>query len=134
MLQHVLRLAVIDDDDITRSLQLRLEHSGFEVCRARNGKEGMRLALEWLPDAVVTDLVLPDGEGMFVLNQLKAHDETKSIPVIVLTGQGYEAIKRQVLQGGTAAYLTKPVNFGELLQSLKMQIKEAQVVKQLAHA
>ena len=124
-------LCIDDEEDITRAIKLRLEHSGIDVICAQNGKDGVRLALEERPDAIVSDLVLPDGEGMFILRQIKSNPVTQHISVIILTGQGYESIKRQVLQAGAAAYLTKPVNFSELLQTIRMQVEESQYLAQM---
>ena len=126
-------LCIDDDAEITKAMQLRLEHCGFVVLRAQSGAEGLRLAMEERPDAIVTDLVLPEGEGIYILRQLKSHVDTKDIPVIVLTGQGYAAIKRQVVHAGADSYLTKPVDFTELLQLLRRHIEEAQSHAHMSH-
>ncbi len=118
------RVLCIDDDvDITRLVRVRLENGGFDVLCAQSGEEGLRLARKERPDAIMTDLVLPEGEGVYILRQLKSHVETEDIPVIVVTGQGYEAVKRQVLQAGAASYLPKPIVFAELLNTLRIHIE-----------
>lgn len=124
-----LRVLCIDDNaDVTNAIKIRLERSNVEVICAINGTEGVRMAREERLDAIVTDLVLPEGEGAYIVRALKSHPECQDIPVIVLTGQGYDAIKRQVLQAGAVTYLTKPVSFAELLHKIRLHVEESDSV------
>ena len=80
------RVLVIDDDEISRYLvQGALSDTEFEVMEAINGNEGLRLAHERLPGAIILDLAMPDLSGYDVLNRLKHDPGTKDIPVLVYT-------------------------------------------------
>jgi PAS domain S-box-containing protein len=82
-----LRILIVDDDRDTRMiLRMALETDGFEVLEAGTGREGVDAAAEQLPDAITLDLVMPNGDGRWVLSQLQANPLTARIPVIVVSG------------------------------------------------
>jgi PAS domain S-box-containing protein len=81
------RILIVDDDRGTREiLRLSLEEDGFEVIEAATGREGVKKAQEHLPDAITLDLIMPDGDGRWVLAELQANPLTAAIPVIVVSG------------------------------------------------
>ena len=83
------RILIVDDDRGTREiLRFSLEEEGFEVIEAATGREGVKKAQEHLPDAITLDLVMPDGDGRWVLSELQANPLTAAIPVIVVSGAG----------------------------------------------
>lgn len=84
-----------------------LSQEGYEMVSALNGEIGLRLAKEKGPDLILLDLILPKVNGFEVLKQLKAVDETKDIPVIVLTNlEGMQDIDKAIGLGATT-YLVK---------------------------
>ena len=117
-------MLVIDDDpDISRALALRLEGYGIEVIRAFNGLEGFWTGLERLPDLIITDMNMPNGEGNYIFGRFKSHPLTQNIPVIVLTGQDNPGLKRLMLSLGVNAYFQKPIVFEELLHQLRQHLE-----------
>jgi len=83
------RILIVDDDRDTREiLRFSLEEDGFEVIEAATGREGVKKAQEHLPDAITLDLIMPDGDGRWVLSELQANPLTAAIPVIVVSGAG----------------------------------------------
>jgi PAS domain S-box-containing protein len=81
------RILIVDDDRDTRQiLRMALELDGYEVIEAATGRDGVRQAAQHLPDAITLDLVMPDGDGRWVLSQLQANPLTGRIPVIVVSG------------------------------------------------
>ncbi|HEX3725912.1 MAG TPA: response regulator [Pirellulales bacterium] len=120
------RVLVIDDDpQISQAIKFRLETYGIEVVRAFDGMPGFWTALETRPDVIVCDLVMPDGEGNYLLSRFRSHTFTKDVPIIILTGQTNPALKRQMLSLGVSAYLTKPLVFDELLAELRLTLPGA---------
>jgi PAS domain S-box-containing protein len=84
---QVRRILIVDDDRDTRTiLRMALEADGFDVMEAASGRDGVRLASEHLPDAITLDLVMPNGDGRWVLSELQANPLTARIPVIVVSG------------------------------------------------
>ena len=81
-----------DDDPLIRELiQFRLERSGYEVVTAADGDEALRLIHERRPDLVVLDVMMPGRTGYEITRSLRADEETKQIPVILLTARVQEA-------------------------------------------
>ena len=115
------RILCIDDDlKFTRLLQLRMAEYGIEVTRASTGIEGFDLAVRHRPDAIVTDFVMPEGLGSYMLGRLKDCDI--DIPVIFLVdelGPAHEAFEQQMIELGAARVLRKPLKFRDLLIELR---------------
>jgi DNA-binding response OmpR family regulator len=110
-------LLVEDEPDIVRGLRDALEFEGFEVLAAGEGREGVRLARERAPDCVILDLMLPDGNGYAVCEELRAHDPV--VPIIMLTARSQESDKIRGLEVGADDYVTKPFSIGELIARIK---------------
>ncbi len=124
------KVLVIDDDpQITQALAIRLGALGIDVIEAPNAAGGTYLAWTECPDLIITDQNMPGKSGENLIIQLKNDEETKDIPIIVITGQtvgGREdrGLKREMLgRRGAVAYLTKPVNFDELVEVLRHHIQ-----------
>jgi PAS domain S-box-containing protein len=110
------RVLVIDDDpDAVYLLQENLNQQEFEIIGARNGQEGMRIARETQPQAILLDIVMPGADGWHVLHDLKASPATSNIPVVFLTIVDKKALG---LQLGAAAYLLKPLDPVEVRETL----------------
>src|ERR671932_626257 len=84
-------LVADDDDDIRQLVTFRLERAGYEVVGAADGEEAFRLALERHPDLAVLDVMMPKLTGYDVTQRLRSSDDTKRIPVILLTARVQEA-------------------------------------------
>ncbi len=107
-------LAIDDDPNISGALERRFRRYDVEVLRAFHGIHGISLATTEKPDLIITDLVMPQGDGREVVECLKGNAETCDIPIIVLTGKPDRHLARQLRDLGIDGYLTKPVNFDEL--------------------
>ena len=101
-------ILVIDDDpDIRLTLRVYLEDSGYTVCEAGDGKEGIEIFNNRRPDIVVTDLRMPKMDGFGVITAIKAqHRET---PVIVITGTGDTLATQETMRLGACECLIKPI-------------------------
>ena len=111
-------LCIEDDSDFSLALKLRLEAHGIAVVRAFDGRAGYRAAFTHPASAILLDYNLPQGQGDYVLRRLKENPVTADVPVIVLTGIRSAATRRQMLALGADAYLTKPLDFEELVDTL----------------
>jgi DNA-binding response OmpR family regulator len=108
------RILVIEDEpDIVRGLRDALEFEGFEVQARGTGAEGLTAALDWGPDAVLLDLMLPDDNGYRVCETLRQRDQT--VPIIILTAKAQESDKIRGLDAGADDYVTKPFSVAELI-------------------
>jgi CheY-like chemotaxis protein len=117
------KLLVIDDDESIRRL-LRLELSGtFEVFDSGEPQEGLALALEHKPDAILLDLRMPNYSGYELLQTFTAFSHTQKIPVIIVSGEAGGQTKEHCKQLGAFAYFEKPIDFDALRTCLTQLAK-----------
>lgn len=100
-------LFVEDEPALQKTLGAALQEKGYEILPALNGEDGLRLARAEKPDLILLDLVLPKLSGFDVLKALKDGQETKNIPVIVLTQLETAQDIEKVLSLGATTYLVK---------------------------
>jgi two-component system, OmpR family, KDP operon response regulator KdpE len=116
-----LRVLVVEDDREIRALmRSSLSVEGFEVQTAVSLSEASAMLAHDLPDVVVLDLGLPDGDGVELVRELR---RSKAIPIIVVSARHQEAQKIQLLDAGADDYLTKPFSVGELLARIRVALR-----------
>ncbi len=116
-------MLVIDDDDTLSEVVSRyLERDGFEVTRSSDGNDGLRIALETLPDLVVLDLMLPGIDGFEVFQRLR---DVAPIPVVMLTARGEEDDRVAGLELGADDYVAKPFSPRELTARVRAVLRRA---------
>lgn len=101
-------LVADDEEDIRALVAFRLERAGYEVITAADGPEALTLATTRLPDLVVLDMMMPKATGLEVMRSLRGQDETKDIPVILLTARAQEADVARGFEAGVDDYVKKP--------------------------
>ena len=119
-------LVIEDEIHILELLRYNLEAAGYKVITSENGKEGLDKAFEGKPDLVILDLMLPDVDGLEICKILKKNDETKNIPIIMLTAKSEEFDKVLGLELGADDYITKPFSVRELLARIKAVLRRTQ--------
>ena len=107
-------LIVEDHEENRRILRLLLTRAGYEVIEATSGDEGVALALAEHPDLIIMDIQLPVLDGYEATRRIKAHSDTKHIPLIVVTSYALSGDDVKAFEAGCDAYLAKPVNLSEL--------------------
>ncbi len=118
------RILVVDDEpQILRALQTNLRGAGYEVFVAETVESALAEAAARQPDAIILDLVLPDGNGTDVVRQLRTWSST---PVIVLSAVGDEGEKVTALDAGADDYVTKPFGIDELLARLRASLRRVE--------
>lgn len=120
------RILVVDDDPkILKALDQALRQEGYDVSRAADGEEALRLARELKPDLVVLDIMLPKMDGFEVCAQLR---ELGSTPVLILSARGEEMDKVVGFNVGADDYLTKPFRLTELVLRVRAILRRTQPV------
>jgi two-component system, cell cycle response regulator DivK len=112
-------LYVEDNDDNVYMLKSRLERKGFSVIVARDGAEGIAMAVDQKPALILMDLSLPVIDGWEATRQLKARPDTRHIPIIVITAHAMEGDRESALTTGCDDFDTKPVQFPRLLGKIQ---------------
>lgn len=114
------RILIIDDEtDIVEILRARLEAEGYEVSCASDGHEALGKIPAEKPDLILLDVMMPKLNGYQLCRELKKREETKGIPVIMLTARTQESDKFWGRDCGADAYLTKPYKPEELLDKIR---------------
>ncbi len=118
------RILVVDDErQITRMLRTSLQSSGYAVSVANNGMEGFECFETEEPDLIITDLAMPEMNGLELTEAVRRVART---PIIVLSVRDTEAMKVTALDEGADDYLTKPFSMPELLARVRVQLRRAE--------
>ena len=111
-------LLVEDNEDLLSYLKLKLSRS-YDVLVAENGQEGLKQALEYYPDLIVSDIMMPIMDGIALCESVKSNPNLSHIPVILLTARSTDEQKLEGYQHGADDYITKPFNYDILELRIK---------------
>jgi DNA-binding response OmpR family regulator len=122
--QHKKRILFVEDDDALANVYLvRLEAEGFEVKRVANGEDALAAAIEFRPDLVLLDVMMPKVSGFDVLDILRNTPETANLTIIMLTALSQESDKKRAQDLGVDEYLVKSqVVIGDVIQRIKSRL------------
>jgi len=117
------RILVVDDEpQLTRVLRTGLKSRGYDVRAAADGLAGFEAFNDWHPDLVITDLAMPNVDGLELCRRLRA---VSQVPIIVLSAKGEEKTKVEALDLGADDYVTKPFGIDELLARIRASLRRA---------
>ncbi len=120
------KLLIIEDNtDIRENIAELLSLCGYQTYAAKNGKQGIKMALEHLPDLILCDIMMPGLDGHGVLHILGQHRETLHIPFIFLTAKAEQSDFRRGMSLGADDYITKPFEETVLLQAIENRLKKS---------
>ncbi|MGB9597419.1 MAG: response regulator transcription factor [Candidatus Poribacteria bacterium] len=113
------KILIVDDEaDITDTLSFMLQARNFDVVTANNGKEGLAKVKKEHPDLVILDISMPEMDGYNVCNKLRQDNETKDIPIIMLTAKGETEAVIKSYESGANDYVVKPFNLSTLISRI----------------
>jgi len=117
------KVLVVDDSwtDLTL-IATPLRESGYDVITAVDGDEALEKVLQERPQCVVLDIILPKQNGFQLCRRLKQMEQSRDIPIILISGKNTPLDKRWGLQQGADLYITKPFNKDELISSVRSLI------------
>jgi two-component system, OmpR family, KDP operon response regulator KdpE len=119
------RILVVDDEaQITRVLRTSLSSQGYEIRVANDGVTALEIMKDWRPDLVITDLSMPNMDGLELCRRLRARSD---IPIVILSVRGEEKTKVQALDAGADDYVTKPFGIEELLARVRANLRRVPV-------
>lgn len=125
-------LVIEDEEAVRKTISDLLEIKGYNVFSASGGKEGVKLALELIPDLILCDIMMPDYDGYKVLKKLLAESKTALIPFIFLTAKAEMSDLRLGMELGADDYIVKPFKAKELYKAIETRLaKHKSVLKQL---
>ncbi len=121
MTPHI--LVVEDEDSLATLLQYNLQKEGYDVGLAGDGEEALLLVDERLPDLIVLDWMLPKISGIEVCRRLRQRNETRNVPIIMLTARGEETDRVRGLDTGADDYVVKPFSMTELTARIRAVLR-----------
>lgn len=117
------RVLVVDDEtQITRVLRTTLSAQGYDVRVANDGEMALEIMKDWAPNLVITDLAMPNLDGVGLCKRIR---QTSQVPVIVLSVRGQDRVKVEALDAGADDYITKPFSVNELLARVRARLRRA---------
>jgi CheY-like chemotaxis protein len=118
------RILLVEDNEMNRDmLSRRLIRNGYEVFYAKDGQQGVNMALSERPDLILMDMSLPVLDGWEATRRLKANDATRRIPVIALTAHAMAGDREKAIEVGCDDYDTKPVEISRLVGKITALLK-----------
>jgi two-component system phosphate regulon response regulator PhoB len=121
MTPHV--LVIEDEDSLATLLQYNLQKEGYDVALAGDGEEALLMVDERLPDLIVLDWMLPKVSGIEVCRRLRQRNETRNVPIIMLTARGEETDRVRGLDTGADDYVVKPFSMTELTARIRAVLR-----------
>ena len=118
-----LLLIADDEEDILELLGFMLERAGYEIVRARDGEEALRLALERLPSLVLLDVMMPGLDGYEVARRLRGDERTSAMPIILLTARAQASDIARGLAAGADDHITKPFDGRDLTERVERLLR-----------
>jgi DNA-binding response OmpR family regulator len=117
------KILVIEDDPATsRLVDYSLRHEGYQVFTASNGLDGIRKALEEIPDLIILDVMLPGMDGFEICHRLRSETKTAEVPVLMFSAKSQDIDKTTGLLVGADAYLTKPAPPSSIVENVQKLI------------
>lgn len=117
-------LVIEDEESVLRAIEIALKAKGYNVLKASNGHDGLRLALSNIPILVILDIRLPDMDGWQVISNLKASDQTKNIPVLIVSQLNQIGDITTGFEMGANAYVTKPLDLAKFYKKVSEILKD----------
>ncbi len=122
MHEHRHILVVDDEPQITRVLRTTLSAQGYDLRVAADGEAALQIIKDWTPDLVITDLAMPNMDGLELCKRLRS---TSEVPILVLSVRGEDRMKVQALDAGADDYVSKPFSMSELLARVRAHLRRA---------
>lgn len=112
-------LIVEDNPDNMYLIGFIVRKKGYEVIEARNGQEGVELAIKETPDMILMDIQLPDFDGLETTRRIRKSDLNVDIPIIALTSYAMTGDRQKALEAGCNGYIEKPINPDTIMDEIE---------------
>lgn len=115
------RILIVDDETSNLHVLYHILRRDYTVYMAQDGRTGLDIAGEFIPDLILLDIILPVMTGYEVIGQLKSMENCKHIPVIFISGLAESGSMEKGLASGASDYIFKPINAAEVLEKVQKQ-------------
>ncbi len=119
-------ILIVEDNEKNMKLARDiLQAKGYTTLEAVNGEDGVRLALEHVPDMVLMDIQLPDINGIEAFNRIRANAGTATVPVVAFTASVTPMDRSRITDAGFDGFISKPINLKEFIEIVRKTIEDA---------
>jgi len=118
------KILVVDDAETILMMERMILGKSYTVVTAKDGEKALAVAASEKPDLIILDIVMPNMDGFEVCRRIKSDENTKSIPVIMVTTKGDSSNVEKGFQSGCNDYVTKPISGAELLSKVRSHLGE----------
>jgi two-component system cell cycle response regulator DivK len=124
-----MRILIVEDNEMNRDmLSRRLERKGYSITMAVDGGAGVERAIAEIPNIILMDMSLPVLDGWEATRRVKAHPQTKNIPVIALTAHAMTGDRAKAIEAGCDDYDTKPIDLARLVSKIEAQLERVKAI------
>jgi DNA-binding response OmpR family regulator len=125
------KILIVDDNEQNLTLiRVMLRRYGYNACLARSGEEALRQVINDPPDLIILDVMMPGLDGIEVCRRLKDEEETRLIPIVIMTALHQPEDKIRGIEAGADDFLTKPINQAELMARVRTALKVKRTIDQ----
>lgn len=125
-----LKLLIVEDNDDLRAFLVSILSSDYSVIQAENGRKGLEKALQQQPDFILTDVMMPEMDGLEMVHRIKENPDTSHIPIVILSAKASFDDRMEGLKAGVNDYITKPFSATYLKQRMQNIISNQRLVQQ----
>jgi CheY-like chemotaxis protein len=119
------RILVVDDSEDTRDMMAKLlELEAYAIVTAEDGQAGLRVAAEQRPHLIITDINMPNMNGIEMIRELRRQPEQAHVPIMAITAYG-EGTASEAIEAGASCATTKPVQFANLMAEIRRLLRES---------
>ena len=116
-------LIVEDNEKNLKLFKVIIESLGYDTLLAVNGKEGLRVAKEHIPDLILMDIQMPKMDGISAMKVLRSDEKTKDIPVIALTSYAMKGNRERIIEAGFIDYISKPISKDNFIEAVEKALR-----------
>lgn len=127
-----IKVLIVEDDQVTRmTLSKVLQKSGYQTVIAENGKAGIQAFLKHHPQLILMDVMMPEMNGFEATHAIRELEKTRAVPILMLTALDDVSSIDEAFEAGATDFITKPINWGLLVQRVKYSLRTATIEDQL---
>ena len=116
-------LIIEDDEKNLKLFQTIIEALGYSALSERSGKEGIRMAMEEMPNLILMDIHMPGMDGISAMKVLRSDEKMKDIPIIAVTSYAMRGDRQRFIKAGFNGYISKPISKDTFIDTIKFSLK-----------
>ena len=118
------KVLIVDDEvDVVEVVTVLLEHEGYQIMKAYDGKEALEIVEKETPDLIILDIMMPEIDGVEVCRRLRQRDELKEVPIVMFSAKLSAIDKKESFDAGADGFISKPFNARGFIAGIKTYLE-----------